>query len=53
MTKNRTLIKMDEHLFKFQRKILIEHYLLDPHPNPEKKRELANETGLTSMQGKA
>ena len=51
--KNRTLIKKDKNPFPLQRKILKEHYLVDPYPNPEKKRKLANETGLTPMQGKS
>lgn len=31
--------------------MLREHYLRDPYPNPAKKKQLAEETGLTPMQG--
>jgi len=30
--------------------VLREHYIADPYPNPQKKRELAEVTGLTSTQ---
>jgi len=39
------------HCFKERtRTTLREHYLKDPYPNPAKKKELANATGLTPMQ---
>ncbi|WKY10033.1 hypothetical protein Q1695_002410 [Nippostrongylus brasiliensis] len=39
------------HCFKERtRSLLREWYLKDPYPNPSKKKELANATGLTAMQ---
>ncbi|CAI2353853.1 unnamed protein product [Caenorhabditis sp. 36 PRJEB53466] len=39
------------HCFKERtRSLLREWYLKDPYPNPPKKKELANATGLTQMQ---
>uniref|UniRef100_A0A0N4ZWE3 Homeobox domain-containing protein n=1 Tax=Parastrongyloides trichosuri TaxID=131310 RepID=A0A0N4ZWE3_PARTI len=39
------------HCFKERtRSLLREWYLQDPYPNPSKKKELANATGLTAMQ---
>ena len=39
------------HCFKERtRNTLREHYLKDPYPNPNKKKELASATGLTPMQ---
>ncbi|TKR88412.1 hypothetical protein L596_012665 [Steinernema carpocapsae] len=39
------------HCFKERtRSLLREHYLQDPYPNPNRKKELANKTGLTPMQ---
>ncbi|KAH7719182.1 CRE-CEH-32 protein [Aphelenchoides avenae] len=39
------------HCFKERtRTLLREHYLKDPYPNPKMKRELAEQTDLTSMQ---
>ncbi|CAI5452088.1 unnamed protein product [Caenorhabditis angaria] len=39
------------HCFKERtRSLLREWYLKDPYPNPAKKKELANATGLTAMQ---
>ncbi len=41
------------HCFKERtRSLLREWYLQDPYPNPTKKRELAQATGLTPTQGK-
>ena len=42
------------HCFKERtRSLLREWYLQDPYPNPTKKRELAQATGLTPTQGKS
>ncbi|KAG7283184.1 hypothetical protein CRUP_000546 [Coryphaenoides rupestris] len=42
------------HCFKERtRSLLREWYLQDPYPNPSKKRELAQATGLTPTQGKS
>uniref|UniRef100_A0A7E4ZXX9 Homeobox domain-containing protein n=1 Tax=Panagrellus redivivus TaxID=6233 RepID=A0A7E4ZXX9_PANRE len=39
------------HCFKERtRSTLRKHYLEDPYPNPAKKKDLANQTGLTPMQ---
>lgn len=39
------------HCFKERtRSTLREHYLRDPYPNPQMKKELAQKTGLSPMQ---